>query len=806
MKIKNLFIGMLAFAATVACQEIVPEPTLEVDKAEVALAATASEATIKVTANNAWTATADAEWVTVTPASGNAAAEPVEVKVAATANEATEARTATVTVKAGELTKTVAVTQAAATAEEPEPEPEPEPTPVPEVDWTSEAVVSYDLPEGASEARQVLKNIKYQFDADYFYVKLEASKALFSEPATEYLGVFIYDVTNGSGDGYYGWWNEAAGNTEYEGEHVGKFTGTDLALTIGETPITVEKEENGDVLTWILYIPRTADANLALENPSFAFMTYVGWEPNGALPDKYDNMLQFTPTAVEPEPEPGLEQSDWNIVGSFTGSGWGWDAAAGIPLYVLDENYFVLYGLELTEGAQFKFLQGTAWGGPEVGASYAVVEPNTIQAKGGQNIAGLPAGKYDVYLAADASKFYIMSEGKTPAEATEPAPVETTYTVTGTIKDAAWNNAAPVGLMTKEGNYYVAKNIPFIWSSTAYAAYGNTDDQIELKIFVTGDWNQGWGAAAEGVKELNAEVAVSPAGGNIIYKNPEGTYDVYFDLENSKVWLMEAGKNQGETPAEPADVDIDGKQWEFTWNAMGGASCVLDLGVSESGVAIIAYDMGILDPSYAGIVYPYIMGPYTITKTDGTSGVVTITDLTYGVAIDIPYSNATENSVHFASAEILEEDIDCTLATTKIDIYLEVAEYLADGEYWIVADGKVAGPLVDKKYGYLPTFDETEGLVAENAFTFTQVEAGLYTIQDSNGKFYYQTGTYNSFNVSDTDGMTDEYLWEVYDTGNGEFAIINYSVGKFMQYDSSYGTYGSYLDERGTLPTLVPVE
>ena len=121
MKIKNLFIGMLAFAATVACQEIVPEPTLEVDKAEVALAATASEATIKVTANNAWTATADAEWVTVTPASGNAAAEPVEVKVAATANEATEARTATVTVKAGELTKTVAVTQAAATAEDPEP-------------------------------------------------------------------------------------------------------------------------------------------------------------------------------------------------------------------------------------------------------------------------------------------------------------------------------------------------------------------------------------------------------------------------------------------------------------------------------------------------------------------------------------------------------------------------------------------------------------------------------------------------------------------------------------------------------------
>ena len=666
MKIKHLFVGMLALAAAAACQEIVPDPTLEVDKAEVALAATSAEATIKVSANNAWTVSADAAWVMVTPAEGAATTEPEEVKVSATDNTATEARTATVTVKSGALTKTVAVTQAGAEAKE-DPKPEdPTPAPVPTVDWTSEAVVSYDLPAGASEARQVLKNVKYQFDAEYFYVKLEASKALFTEQGTEYLGVFVYDVTNGSGDGYWGWWNAAAGNNEYEGEHVGTFSGTDLTLKVGDTPVTVEKEENGDALVWVLYIPRSAHANLALENPYFAFMTYVGWEPNGALPDKYENMLQFTPTAApEPEPEPGLEQSDWNIVGSFTGSGWGWDAAAGIPLYVLDENYFVLYGLELAEGAQFKFLQGTAWGGAEVGASYAVVEPNTIQVKGGQNIAGLPAGKYDVYLAADASKFYIMSEGKTPAEATEPAPVETTYTVAGTIADAAWNNAAPVGLMTKEGNYYVAKNISFIWSSTAYAAYGNTDDQIELKIFVTGDWNQGWGAAAEGVKELNAEVAVSPTGGNIVYKNPEGTYDVYFDLENLKVWLMEAGKKPGEAPAEPEQpepeqpettVNIDGKQWEFTWEVMYDTASVFDLGVTTPGQAIIAYDDN-------GSMTSYIAADYTITPSSATSGIVT---LTLGSTVqELTYSDATETSVHISG---FLGELDCTLATSKINI------------------------------------------------------------------------------------------------------------------------------------------
>ena len=554
MKIKHLLLGMLAMAATVACKpdQPVEEATLEVSKETVALAATAAEATFEVTSNQDWTATADADWVTLDPATGAASAEAVVVKVTAEDNETAEARTATVTVTAGELTKTVALTQAGT-----EPEPEPE-LPTPNVDWTSDAVVSYDLPSSASSKRQLLKNIKYTFDENYLYVKLQASAAEFAAAPAEYLGIFVYDVTNGSGDGYYGWWNSAAGNVELEGEHIGVFSGKDITLTIGETPVEVVTEENGDELVWTMNILRSAHENLALENPSFAFLTYIGWEPNGALPDKYENMLQFTPT-VAPEPEP-----------------------------------------------------------------------------------------------------------------------------------------------------------------------------------------------------------------------------------------------------EPVDVDIDGKQWLFTWNAMGGAECVIDLGVTEPGVAILAYDMGVLDPSYAGIVYPYIMGTYTVTKTDGTSGVVTLT--VDGMTAEIPYSNATENSVHFATAALLEEDVDCTLATSKVDIYLEVASYLEDGEYWIIADGKVATPLTSN-YGYLQVADAIDGKsYASNAFTFTMVEAGVYTIQDPSGKYYYQTGTYNSFNVSETLGTDDGYYWEVYDSGNGQFVIMNLGVAKFVQYDASYNSYGSYSDERGTLPTLVLAE
>ena len=376
MKLRSILCGMLAIAAAVACKpdEVVETPKLDVDKTSVSVNATAGEATFNVTSNKDWTASADADWVTVTPNNAKAAEKAVAVKVTAEDNTAEAARTATVTVKAGELSKTVKVTQAGKTAD---------PTP-------------------------------------------------------------------------------------------------------------------------------------------------------------------------EPEPEPELKVSDWAVVGSFTGEGWGWDAAAGIPLYILNDEYFVLYGQELPEGAQFKFLQGGAWGGAEVGADRTSVEPNTIQLKGGTNICLTAGGTYDLYLAADASKYYIMSPGKTPAEATEPAAAEVTYTVTGTLQDNNWNNMAAAGLMTKEGDYYVAKNVPFVTAATLYGGA----DQIEFKICNTGSWDGAYGAAAEGTYGANAEIAVVENGGNIAVVAPEGAYDVYFDKENGKAWVMTPGSTPGDAPSTPSQPQV----------------------------------------------------------------------------------------------------------------------------------------------------------------------------------------------------------------------------------------------------------
>ena len=129
MKIKHLFIGMLAVAAAVACnrkEEPVVEPKLDVDKTAVEVAATAGEASFNVTSNQPWDADCDADWISIDPASGSASNKAVAVKVTAEDNKTAQTREATVTVKAGELTKTVKVAQAAGKAEEPTPEPEPD--------------------------------------------------------------------------------------------------------------------------------------------------------------------------------------------------------------------------------------------------------------------------------------------------------------------------------------------------------------------------------------------------------------------------------------------------------------------------------------------------------------------------------------------------------------------------------------------------------------------------------------------------------------------------------------------------------
>ncbi len=95
-----------------------PEPEvpveLTVSVTELTAFAEGGDLTFTVTSNKAWTASVEAAWVTLEPASGEASEETVIVKAAVAVNEAYEERTAVVTVTAEDAQKTVTITQAAA--------------------------------------------------------------------------------------------------------------------------------------------------------------------------------------------------------------------------------------------------------------------------------------------------------------------------------------------------------------------------------------------------------------------------------------------------------------------------------------------------------------------------------------------------------------------------------------------------------------------------------------------------------------------------------------------------------------------
>lgn len=143
--------------------------------------------------------------------------------------------------------------------------------------------------------------------------------------------------------------------------------------------------------------------------------------------------------------------------------------------------------------------------------------------------------------------------------------------------------------------------------------------------------------------------------------------------------------------------------------------------------------------------------------------------------------------------------------TTEVPVFKYTTE-IADGKYLLYYDGTVATPLAESKtYGYLYTTSvELEGdeitISADNAFTITAVTGG-YTIQDPNGRYYYQSGTYNSFNV-DADMPAEGAVWSITFDPNGHAIITNLAMNKFIQYDTNYSSFGSYEDARGELPTL----
>ena len=135
---------------------------------------------------------------------------------------------------------------------------------------------------------------------------------------------------------------------------------------------------------------------------------------------------------------------------------------------------------------------------------------------------------------------------------------------------------------------------------------------------------------------------------------------------------------------------------------------------------------------------------------------------------------------------------------------------ISDGEFIIATPTSetnyvLATSLGSKSYGYLSGSNAAvaNGIIETTskdvAWTFKAVNGG-YTIQDSDGRYLYMTGNYNSFNISTE--QTDGYIWSVSFNADGTVNILNNTMQKTIQYSPNYSSYGAYSDVTNALPRL----
>ena len=88
----------------------------------------------------------------------------------------------------------------------------------------------------------------------------------------------------------------------------------------------------------------------------------------------------------------------------------------------------------------------------------------------------------------------------------------------------------------------------------------------------------------------------------------------------------------------------------------------------------------------------------------------------------------------------------------------------------------------------------------DDAFIFAGTNNSSITIQQSDGKFWYQSGNYTSISIGDS--ISSDSYYTITRNDDGTFKILNNTTKRYLQYSTSYETFGSYTNVSGIVPTL----
>ena len=230
----------------------------------------------------------------------------------------------------------------------------------------------------------------------------------------------------------------------------------------------------------------------------------------------------------EPEPDPV-----WMVHGQTAATpNWGDNAmtATGNNAFA-----YVLSGAEVSADAQFGFKDLNVWhsavaslAGDDGMYEVEIGKAFSISSEGCVNSRIAQAGTYDYWVIPSTLTAYVMPAGQ------KPEYVADTWGVVGDITD--WGTIGDYA-MTEEDGYLVRKGVSITSSQGFKIRFGNAWDDTK---------NYGLETAGTVAPDTVVPVITS-SGSKNVNVTEDGTYDIYFDLAASTLYVMTEGKT-------PADV------------------------------------------------------------------------------------------------------------------------------------------------------------------------------------------------------------------------------------------------------------
>lgn len=272
------------------------------------------------------------------------------------------------------------------------------------------------------------------------------------------------------------------------------------------------------------------DSGDNIKVPAGNYRIYVNLNNSAAMTYEL-NAEDYGQGGEEPEPEP--EVADWYIHGQTVATPeWGPTAMESASDNIAA---YRAANVEVAANSEFLFKSGdeSQWIGADaslaggdgrytctIGAAFAV-SANKV------NAVVADAGTYDYWLLPDAGRAYVMAAG------VKPEYVPETWGLIGNI--TGWGDLGDFSL-SEEGAYLVRRGVVL-----------KTTDEFKIRYNNAWDDSKNYGTASGGAIDINTAVAVITSGGSQNMKvQLDGTYDIYFDLAGSTLYVMSEGK----TPAD----------------------------------------------------------------------------------------------------------------------------------------------------------------------------------------------------------------------------------------------------------------